>query len=534
MLRTGIVFGCLTALVSSGLASACTSTMDDCMNTSTCPPTAGTSNGGGAGEAGTGGTSGASNGGSTAGDAGETNGGTTSDGGGSGTGGMAGEGGAGGGECDATKTPTEEACLVSDDYAIFVAPDGDDGNAGSKDAPLASLTKAIEVAAGDKIVLVCSGSYDEQVTITAGAHIFGGFKCADWSPDTSKALFKPTTSGPALMVNTVADELLIENLGFEVSDATASGATALAAIVNASPKVTLRSVSLKAGKGKTGANGTLTGFAFPDAGSLNGNPESSAGTGGAGKTCMCQATLSSTGGIGGSPIVGGQSGSKGQPDLGGGLGGDPAAGDCGAGSTGKKGTDAMPREASAGAVALGTASASGWQPSSGIDGLTGSPGQGGGGGASLNASGHGGGGGCGGCGGNGGTAGKGGGGSIALLAVNSPMVVEASTLTTADAGSGGSGAAGELATADVGAGAGVVSSLNSCPGGNGGKGGAGGAGGGGAGGVSAGIVWNGLMAPTVSVDTTITIGKAGTKGAGSVPGTNDGIAGVAQKVLPLN
>jgi hypothetical protein len=76
--------------------------------------------------------------------------------------------------------------------------------------------------------------------------------------------------------------------------------------------------------------------------------------------------------------------------------------------------------------------------------------------------------------------------------------------------------------------------LGACPGGNGGLGGDGGAGGGGAGGVSVGVLWKGAMAPTVTVDTTITNGKAGTSGIGGVPGTNNGIAGVAQKVLSLN
>ncbi len=531
MFRTGIAFGCVTALVSLGLASACTSTMDDCMNTSTCPPSGGTSNGGGAGKSTTGGKGGASSGGTNSGGGSETTGGS---GGGSGTVGMAGAGGAGSGECDATKSPNEEACLVSDDFAVFVAPDGDDANAGSKDAPLASLTKAVEVAGGSKLVLVCSGTYDEHVTLTAGANIFGGFKCTDWSADAAKPLFKPTTPGPALKVDTVTDDLLIDSVAFEVGDAAAPGESARAAIVNASPKVSLRSVSLTAGKGKAGANGALAPFTFPDAASLNGNPENPAGSGGAEKICACQATLMSVGGLGGAPSSSGINGAKGLPDHGGGLGGDPAAGDCGAGSSGKKGADATAQEAAEGATTLGIASASGWQSSAGLDGVTGSPGQGGGGGASLNASGHGGGGGCGGCGGNPGTAGKGGGASIALLALASPVVLEGSTLTTADAGNGGSGAAGQAGQNTAGGGGGTISTANSCAGGAGAKGGAGGAGGGGAGGVSAGIVWKGALAPTVSADTTITVGKAGTKGAGGAPATNDGIAGAALKVLAAN
>lgn len=487
----------------------------------------------GAGASGSSGTGG--KGGSGA--SGSSNGGKSGMAGSAGSLGNAGAGGGGGSECDATKSPTEEGCLVSDEFAVFVSPSGKDDNDGTQGAPLATLTKAVEVAAGAKMVLVCDATYDEHVSITAGARVYGGFKCADWSAEAGKPLFMPTT-GTALRIDTVADDVVVENVSFEVGNAVAPGETALAAIVNASPKVTFRGVSLKAGSGKTGASGTPNLFSFPDTATLDGYAESSPSKGGE-KACACQTGLMSIGGAGGPPSSSGQNGAKGLPEHGGGLGGDPAAGDCGAGSSGKKGGNASAAGAANGATILGAASASGWQPTAGTDGATGSPGQGGGGGASLDNSGRGGGGGCGGCGGNGGPAGKGGGGSIALLALNSPLVLDASALVTADAGNGGSGVAGQAAKKPngndpaVGAGGGVVSSVHSCPGGNGGLGGDGGAGGGGAGGISVGIVWRGGTAPTLSADTTITNGKAGIKGTGGAPG-NDGIAGVAQKILSLN
>ena len=112
----------------------------------------------------------------------------------------AGESGAGGmgGDCDTTKSPGEESCLVSDDYAVFVSPNGaDDNNDGRQAAPFASLTKAVEVAAGAKLVLVCDATYDEHVAVVSSAHVYGGFKCADWTAEGAKPLFKPTTAGPA-------------------------------------------------------------------------------------------------------------------------------------------------------------------------------------------------------------------------------------------------------------------------------------------------------------------------------------------------
>lgn len=527
------VLGSLWFLSSLGVVSlAAMSCKAPCSETDSCgtyvPPLGGSGNdggtGAGAGAPPTGGTAGRGGAAGSGGTAGDLPGGAAGEG----------EGGAGGGSvpCDATKDPTTEACLVDDDHAVFVAPNGKDDAAGTKSAPVATLSKAVALAAGSKFVLVCNATYDQHVTVSAAAQIYGGFKCSDWSPENDAPLFKPSTAGPALRIDAVTEPVAITSIDFEVGDATTSGETALTAIVNASPKVTFDGVSFKAGKGKTGAAGSLSEFVFPDPATLNGNAETAPGVGGGEHVCVCQASLQTVGGVGGTPSSSGQNGSKGLPDLGGGLGGDPTSGDCGSGSSGKKGANGVATMPAAGAATLGSLTATGWVPTSGANGPPGSPGQGGGGGASLNGSGHGGGGGCGGCGGNGATAGKGGGGSIALLLLDSPVQIHASTLMTSDAGDGGNGSAGQPGQSDIGAGGGVVSSINSCPGGNGGKGANGGASGGGGGGISVGIVWKGANAPTVT-GTTTTTGKPGAAGIGGVPGTNDGIAGVKQDVLQL-
>jgi hypothetical protein len=512
-----------TAVVLSAQLGACNSLSDDCSSYRTCGDAGATADA----------DSGAP-GDSNQAQAGKSG---TNAGGAGGAGGDAGAAAAGAGgaddSCDTSESPRDAACLISDDFAVFVAPDGDDDNAGTQDAPLASLGKAVEVAAGDKVVLVCSGSYDEHVSVTTGARIFGGFECDDWSADEQAPLFKSQSAGPALTIDSVDGDVSIDGLSFEVGDAEAVGETALAALVIDSPHVTLRGVSLRAGNGQAGADGKLTAFAFPATSAFKGNPENPATLGGAEKVCSCQKSLTSTGGLGGTPSGAGQNGSKGLPNLGAGAGGDPSAGDCGAGSSGKKGADASDAEAATGAKVLGTASASGWQPAAGSDGATGSPGQGGGGGASLNSSGHGGGGGCGGCGGNGGAGGKGGGGSIALLAIDSPVILQASSLISADAGKGGAGAAGQPGQKEAGGGGAPIDTQNSCGGGSGGSGAAGGAGGGGAGGISVGIVWSGAAAPSLDEDSSISVGKPGPKGPGGEPGSNDGVAGVAREILQI-
>ncbi len=522
------------AVAAASVFSGCSGGFDSCTADKNCGPYDG--GGGGAGSAGN-----AEHGGSGAGagqsGAGAQGGSGSGAGGVSGMAGSAGEAGAAGSgvvPCDTTKTPTEEACLVSDAYAVFVAPNGKDTAAGTMEAPFATLTNAITMAGGSKFVIVCDATYDEHVVVGDGAVVYGGFSCTGgkWATEAGAPLFKPSDAGPALKIDGVSKSVAIETVNFEVPDAKVPGGTALAALVNASPSVTLRNVSLTAGAGMDGADGTLELFSYVPQASLNGDAESAAGVGGAEKDCACQATLMSVGGGGGPPASSGQAGAKGGPDHSGGQPGTPDNNDCATGGTGKKGGDATAASASSGATTLGTLSGAGWQPTSGVDGANGSPGQGGGGGASLNNQGHGGGGGCGGCGGNGAKAGQGGGGSIALVAFDSPVVLDGCILAAKDAGSGGAGHAGQPGQTLLGAGGSVVSSINSCPGGNGGKGGDGAASGGGAGGVSAGIVWKGANAPTVT-NTTTTTGKAGAQGIGGVPATNDGIAGVKQDTLQV-
>jgi hypothetical protein len=516
------------------LASACSDEFQSCEESETCSSSGGTGGEAGVASAGQGGVAdGGTGSNSQAGAGGDP----TSASGAAGVPGQNGEAGAGGAgpACDFSQHPRQASCLVSNEHSVFVSPDGDDDNAGTREAPLATLTAATAVASGEKLVLVCSGIYQhEHVSIGAAARVYGGFSCRDWSVEAKqRPTFAPLTPGPALSIAQAAGDVLIDSVVFQVADAVTDGASAIAALVSDSSQVTLQSVVLKAGKGKAGSPGVLGNFPFASASALAGNSETLNAGGGGAKVCACQPNSMSLGGPGGPPASAGSDGTKGGPEHGtpGGSGGVTAGTDCGGGGSGKKGADAPASAAATWVTSLGKASAQGWIPTAGLAGAHGLPGQGGGGGASFNSLGHGASGGCGGCGGNGGPGGQGGGGSIALLAVTSMVNITASTLISADAGNGGAGAVGQAGQQEVGAGGNAISSVNSCGGGIGGKGGAGGAGGGGAGGVSVGVLWLGTAMPAVSQDSTISFGKAGAKGPGGAPGVNDGPAGVAQALL---
>ncbi len=158
--------------------------------------------------------------------------------------------------------------------------------------PVKTISKAIELAQADgKFVVACDGTYDEQLKLTAGATLYGGFACpgtaAPWIYEAGKkAKVVPSTRGVALSIAASASAVVIEDFEFDAKDGTDPGESSIAAFVNTSSSVALTRVKLVAGKGVDGANGTVTAVTFPLQSVLNGNP-ASGDTGGSGKQCMC-------------------------------------------------------------------------------------------------------------------------------------------------------------------------------------------------------------------------------------------------------
>nr|HMR10780.1 hypothetical protein [Polyangiaceae bacterium] len=149
--------------------------------------------------------------------------------GGAGAGGSSGSGGDGGG-CDTTKSPGSEACLVSDDYGVFVSTAGSDSAAGTQGAPVATIKKGVElaVAAGKKVYVCSDGTtpYKEQVVLGApfdGLSIHGGFDCSDWSYGTKTAKIE----GPATAwkVESIPTRVLIEDFEVTSADAEKNGSS---------------------------------------------------------------------------------------------------------------------------------------------------------------------------------------------------------------------------------------------------------------------------------------------------------------------
>ena len=551
------LWGSAVAIIAVGTLSArCTlEAVEGCRYTGKCQD-------GGGGGGGVGGTSGSETGGTSSGGVGGSggsveagaSGGVAESGGasgGAGEGGAGGEGGGNGGSCDTTLSPSDAPCVATDAQALFVAPTGTDTAAGTRAEPLASIGAALELAAeSGKVVIACNATYDERLSVTTGARLYGGFACPDsdtpWAyEDGARAIIAPSAIGPVLEIRNVIDAVTIEDVEFDAADATENGESSIAAIVESSPSVALRRVRLVAGNGAKGADGdkgTKGGDGSKATNAQDGLDalcgEQAPGTRDGGGW-LTSSGCGSIGGTGGRAIKGGAGdpGSPGSPRenvLEPGLknGGSDGGGDGQLGSSGLPGIAGKAASSSTSFSPLGYT-----PPLPGGNGTSGFTGQGGGGGGASNGKdmcigASGGAGGMGGCGGKGGTGGGAGGASVALLMWNSGVTLDACELLAGRGGDGGKGGDGGLGGGGSdGAPGGDADTANAIgKGGNGGKGGDGGDGGpgaGGNGGPSFAIVVHGT-APTKVNGTESKPGSPGARGLGGNANTlADGRAGLA-------
>jgi hypothetical protein len=454
---------------------------------------------------------------------------------------------------------------VSDEFAVFVSPEGDDDEDGTMASPVATITRALELAEiSRKLVLACAGGtpYAESGTLVISdtvPGIFGAFDCESWSYEADLRAEVNVADPVALQIRDTL-QVTIENLSITASDATDSGASSLVAIVSGSEDVSFRRVTFTAGDGATGMDG-MDGVKGAD-GSEAGTPPTGqpadcvdpVGSSQLGGTWPGASSCSSRGGAGGeafmSSVMSGGSGIAGTP-LGnvtpsGVQNGGPGEIDAGTNMTGAPGSNGNRGSQGDAAGAIGAFSANGYAPASGHDGGDGFPGQGGGGGgaskgstACLGASG--GAGGMGGCGGTKGTGGQGGGASIALLVLASGVTIEESELVAGEGGDGGDGGSGgDPGLGQVGANGGTgdatFSIRNAGRGGDGGNGGPGGSGSGGTGGPSIALAYSGAM-PSIDGDSTLGHGEGGLAGDGGTVGAvtaPNGSAGVAAATRAVN
>lgn len=426
--------------------------------------------------------------------------------------------------------------LEDADNAYFVSPNGNDGNAGTRTAPFATVQAAINASntvgiGGD--VYVAAGTYNESINLYNNISLYGGFNADDWSRDM--AMYESKIMGGTYAVRVAnSNNLTIEGMSIESADATTGGSSSVAVSLSNAQNISILSNTLKAGSGYVGGNGSQP------------NRPSKAGNGSGGSDAYFAFTCGNAGGSGGSSSVsrwggyGGYSGGAGGGGAGGdGYGGDGISGGNGGstvgfaknGDDGDNGNPGTKGADGAGGVEFGTVSNGYYYTSSGSYGARGKHGSGGGGGggggAGAACSGSGGGGGSGGVGGSGGSPGVGGGGSFGIiLSNNSTAVINNNNITTADGGDGGyggRGATGGAPGSGAGGGDGNANGGAGGDGGNGGNGGQGGYGGCGGGGPTIGIVES--DSESTRENNVIVLGNPGSGGVRADEAGNEGLDG---------
>ncbi|XXR41418.1 hypothetical protein WME90_13930 [Sorangium sp. So ce375] len=472
--------------------------------------------------------------------------------------------------CEPEPSPCDgdpASAMALDTCGVFVGEQGDDGSAGTKDAPVKTLQRAIRLAASGRgggeaptrRVYACGGVFEEAISLPQGVDLWGGRLCAsDWSYggplDGQNALtvIAPPVGIPVRVLGRegaviAGDDATSVIFGVRAVAANASasdGKSSIAMLLSPGARAIVRASGILAGDGKDGEPGEDAPSFRANAGVLGNNGVDACtedvATGALPVVTVCDDGIESTGGQGGDGgLEKGRGGTSGLPEL---VGAPDEHGLAGIGASsmrctqGQKGADGADAERAAGAAGPGFLGIDRWIGVRGEDGKPGGVGQGGGGGGGgkgrdpmhvpANAcpadrpqgGAAGGSGGSGGCGGKGGKGGDYGGASIAIMALKgSDLTVDASTVLGAQGGDGGVGGTGQWGGFGWDGGKGgrgsVTDTSRGCDGGFGGDGGRGGDAGGGLGGHSLGI---GSVGASVAILETATVspGQAGEGGLG--------------------
>ncbi|MBX3191968.1 MAG: hypothetical protein KF819_33565 [Labilithrix sp.] len=474
-------------------------------------------------------------------------------------------------------TPSDSE--LTEDFGVFVSKTGNDANTGARPKPFATIGAGIaEAKRVGKRVYVCAGTYHESITVQDSISIIGSLDCSTptWKSSTNATRVE-SPSSPAMRATDITSPTRIEGLMLLAPNATASSGSSIGLVAERASGLVIARSRIMAGNAASGEDG-VEGVQLSNGATVRGAayvPEAECVQGGVAQTCTPSVSLGwlkPKGGAGGVGACMGEAGHDGEAGGNGGSGGlhepyyngsalrfmfryfddkvsnGPELGVVKQGVAGTAGTDG------ANANTIGVFSAEGYTPADGVPGTSGAPGKGGYGGRGANPQrdpnatptngvwrGIGGaGGGAGGCPGLAGTAGTGGGASVAALLIDSPVVIDDSTLVASSGGHGGRGALGSVPTAGGAPGnvaAGIPAIVAGAPGG---RGGAAGVSGNGAPGPSVGIAYKGA-APKLLSTSSVTRGNGGvardaqtrTDGFGNVKTVPAMPAGVSQDILAL-
>lgn len=416
---------------------------------------------------------------------------------------------------------------VTEQFGIFVAANGAPGAAGTRAAPVSTISEGITLAkAAKKRVYVCAGTYTEALELLPGVSIVGNMDCATdpakWTISQANALVASPTS-PAITARDINVPTRIDGLDVIAPAGNDTEPSSIGLLAVNSTGLTFVGGKIEAQRGANGKNGELPSpFAqridqaagdtspisdciFLVGGSprdcttrvdniaqnVTAYPATSVALGGqVSCTVDGNARLTGNGGKGGTGIVFSTSttpytlvyvagnGGQGTPAT---TPPSPAAGTSSTGGSFTADGYAVAQGTKGGEALQMSAGGSGGRGSSYTEGRT-----------KVSYSYSGGGGGAGGCPGRSGEPGQDGGASVGVLATRSPVRFEKMAIRSAGGGNGGQGNFGAPPTAGQPGGAGPVFGT---------------AGAAGAPGVQAGVSGHGAGGPSIAIvhDTTVPI-----------------------------
>ncbi len=125
-----------------------------------------------------------------------------------------------GATCDGTGAPSDDPCVISEAYGVFVSPVGADGNVGTRAAPVFTIGHGMDLAkAAGKRVYVCAGSFEENLVVDSsrdGVNVYGGFDCGTWTYNSAnRVAVGPSQPGDALEVEGLVDVVVFQDLEFD-------------------------------------------------------------------------------------------------------------------------------------------------------------------------------------------------------------------------------------------------------------------------------------------------------------------------------
>ncbi|HET7499166.1 MAG TPA: Ig-like domain-containing protein, partial [Candidatus Eisenbacteria bacterium] len=140
---------------------------------------------------------------------------------------------------------------------VFVRPNGDDANAGTKEAPLRTVAAAIAAApAHGGTVYLAKGTYSQdQFALASGVSLYGGYDDAFQNRDPAANVTVFSGGAIALLADGVSNAR-VDGITIRSADATGPGSSSYAAFLRGSSGVTFHECTLEAGKGAAGTGGT--------------------------------------------------------------------------------------------------------------------------------------------------------------------------------------------------------------------------------------------------------------------------------------